>query len=404
MERKIIHLDMDAFFAAIEERDNPELYGKPVVVGAPPGSRGVVSTCNYEARKYGIRSAMSSAEAYRRCPHAVFVPCHFSKYTEASRRVHAIMAAYTDQLEFLSLDEGYMDVTGSQRFFGSAEEIARTVQRKVFETVGTTCSVGVGYNMLTAKLASEEKKPRGFFVIQNQEEFARLMENRPVGILYGVGKKTEERLLHMGIRTVGQLAAAPLSRLAVFGSMGQELSEFARGIDSRSVTPNSPSKSLGKETTFSYDVTDPSVLRDTLLLLAGAVSDRLKSKGLWCRTVTLKIKYSDMHSITRSRSGFLFHRTDDIYQTAAALFDQLGNSRPIRLIGITAGNLTESGYEQLCFTDLEERVSGKETALDQVVTKLKDTYGREKLKTAKEMLAEQHLHQEFEKNNIGDKK
>ena len=166
---------MDAFFASIEERDNPELVGKPVIVGSPPGTRGVVSTCNYIARQYGVRSAMSSAEAYRRCPHAVFVKSHFNKYTEASSQVHSIMAEYTDKIEFVSLDEGYMDVTGSELLFGSAEKIAREIQKRVFETVRTTCSVGVGYSMMSAKCASEEKKPRGFFVIDSPEKFSEIM-------------------------------------------------------------------------------------------------------------------------------------------------------------------------------------------------------------------------------------
>lgn len=203
MNRKIIHLDMDAFYASIEERDNPELRGKPVIVGSKPDERGVVSTCNYEARKYGVRSAMSSSEAYRRCPHGVFVHPHFKKYHEASEMVHRIMEKYTDCIEFLSLDEGYMDVTGSEKFFGKAEDIARSIQKQVYETVKVTCSVGVGYNMLTAKLASEEKKPRGFFVIHNQSEFMELMKDRPVGILYGVGKKNRRTSYKNGNKDCG---------------------------------------------------------------------------------------------------------------------------------------------------------------------------------------------------------
>lgn len=222
---------------------------------------------------------MSSAEAYRRCPQAIFVPCHFSRYQEASRQVHAIMEAYTDCIEFLSLDEGYMDVTGSERFFGKAEDIARAIQKEVFETVGTTCSVGVGYNMLSAKLASEEKKPRGFFVIDSPAAFCALMAERPVGILYGVGAKTEARLRRLGIRTVAELANADPLRLSSLGNMAAELQNYARGIDHRQVTPNAPPKSIGKETTFPTDVTDMQILQDTLLLLSRMVSDRLLAAG-----------------------------------------------------------------------------------------------------------------------------
>ncbi|MBO5364119.1 MAG: DNA polymerase IV [Clostridia bacterium] len=401
MERKIIHLDMDAFYAAIEERDNPELRGKPVVVGALPNERGVVSTCNYEARKYGIHSAMSSAEAYRRCPTAVFVHGHFPKYIEASNQVHAIMEEYTDQIEFLSLDEGYMDVTGSERFFGSAQEIAKTIQRRVYETVGTTCSVGVGYNMLSAKLASEEKKPRGFFVIENQAEFLELMKDRPVGILYGVGQKTVERLSRMGIRTVGDLANAPEVGLSVLGKLGGELRDYARGIDHRMVTPNVPAKSIGKEVTFPADVTDRKLLEDTLLLLSRHVSDRLLAKNLWCSTVTVKIKFSDLQSITRAKTGEMLHHAEDLYKVAEKIFSQVELTKPVRLIGIAAGKLADSGYEQLGFSDMLTEEPQKESSLHRVVNTLRRTYGKDTLKTAKELLAERNLQETYHEKKDG---
>ena len=398
MDRKIIHLDMDAFYASIEERDHPELRGNPVIVGAPPGSRGVVSTCNYEARKYGVHSAMSSAEAYRRCPQAIFVPCHFSRYKEASEQVHTIMQRYTDQIEFLSLDEGYMDVTGSERFFGPAQEIARTIQRQVYDTVHTTCSVGVGYNMLTAKLASEEKKPRGFFVIHSPEEFSMLMDSRPVSVLYGIGKKTQERLFRMGIHTIGQLAHTPLSRLQAFGHLGQALLDYAHGIDNREVTPNAAPKSIGKETTFPRDITEQSILSDTLLLLCRQVSDRLKAKKLMGRTVTLKLKYADMHSITRSSSADPVCQAEDINRTAQHLLKELRlGHTPIRLIGVTVSNFTDFSYEQLSFCDMDLSRKEKEEKLDSAFMQLRSTYGRDKLKTAREMLAEQHLSAEQKK-------
>ncbi len=397
--RKIIHLDMDAFYASVEERDNPELRGKPVVVGSMPGERGVVSTCNYEARKYGIRSAMSSSEAYRRCPHAVFVPCHFQKYTEASNQVHAIMEEYTDQIEFLSLDEGYMDVTGSETHFGSAEEIAKTIQRRVFETVRTTCSVGVGYNMLSAKLASEEKKPRGFFVIPDQESFFRLMKERPVGVLYGVGQKTADRLARMGVRTVGELASVPEQLLSVLGKTGPALRDYARGIDLRQVTPNSPAKSIGKEVTFPVDVGDSNVLKDALLLLSRQVSDRLLAQKLWCSTVTVKLKFSDMQSITRAQSGEMIRYAEDIYQVAEEIFSKIELKKSVRLIGIATGKLSDSGYEQMGFADVLTEESEKENSLHRVVNTLRETYGKQALKTAKELLAERHLQLQKKKDS-----
>ncbi len=400
--RKIIHLDMDAFYAAIEERDNPDLRGKPVVVGAMPGERGVVSTCNYEARKYGIRSAMSSSEAYRRCPQAVFVHGHFSKYIEASNQVHSIMEEYTDQIEFLSLDEGYMDVTGSERFFGNAEEIARTIQKRVFEKVGTTCSVGVGYNMLSAKLASEERKPRGFFSIPDQEAFFQLMKSRPVGILYGVGQKTVERLSRMGIHTVEDLAHAPEAVLNLLGKTGAELRDYARGIDYRQVTPNAPAKSIGREVTFPADVADRKVLQETLLLLARQVSDRLLAKKLWCSTLTVKVKFSDMQSITRAHTGQMMHYAEDLYRVATEIFSNIELNRPVRLIGISTGKLSDAGYEQMSFADIGEKQTEKESSLNQVVDTLRRTYGKNTLKTAKELLAERHLQETYQEKDSCD--
>ncbi|MEE1047614.1 MAG: DNA polymerase IV, partial [Clostridia bacterium] len=346
-EKKIIHLDMDAFYASIEERDNPELIGKPVIVGSPPGTRGVVSTCNYIARKYGVRSAMSSTEAYRRCPHATFVKPHFKKYKEASDIVHSIMAEYTDKLEFVSLDEGYMDVTGSELLFGSAEKIAKEIQRRVYESVGTTCSVGVGYSLMSAKCASEEKKPKGFFAINNPEEFLTLMYDRPVGELYGIGKKTAERLTNMGIKTVGRLASTDPDRLASFGSMGAELINHARGIDNREVITDAAPKSIGRETTFLKDVTDRELLCDTLLLLSGDVSYRLYKHEMWGKTVTLKIKFMDMKSITRSYSGKYVRSTEQIYKIAARLLEHEALPKAVRLIGVSVSNLTDEPYVQL---------------------------------------------------------
>ncbi len=386
MERRIIHLDMDAFYASIEERDNPELRGKPVIVGAPPGTRGVVSTCNYIAREYGVRSAMSSAEAYRRCPHAIFVNSHFKKYIEASQQVHKIMSEYTDKIEFVSLDEGYMDVTGSELLFGSAENIAKTIQKRVFETVGTTCSVGVGYSMMSAKCASEEKKPRGFFAIYTADEFKKLMYDRPVGDLYGVGKKTAERLVMMGIKTVGQLAEASPERLKIFGVSGEDMRRHAQGIDNREVVSDAPPKSIGRETTFLKDTTDREFLKDTLVLLASDVGFRLYQKGMWCKTVTLKIKYADMKSITRAHSGRYLRGSNRIYKAAADILDSIELEKPVRLIGISTSNLTTQPWEQLSFD--EENDNEKTDALSDTIFKIKQEFGRGILKTAKEIAAE----------------
>lgn len=383
---------MDAFFASIEERDDPSLKGKPVIVGSAPDERGVVSTCNYIARKYGVRSAMSSAEAYRRCPHAVFIHSHYGKYKEASDIVHSIMSEYTDQIEFLSLDEGYMDVTGSEFLFGSAEKIAKEIQKRVYESVGTTCSVGVGYNMMSAKYASEEKKPNGFFVINTPDEFKKLTHDRPVGELYGVGVKTAEKLVSMGIKTIGQLANIPESRLLRFGSLGSELKAFAGGIDSRVVVPNAAPKSLGRETTFQTDTTDRELLKDTLLLLSSNVSYRLYSNNLWGRTVTLKVKYSDMKSITRSSSGEFLRSCDGIYKSVSKILDKTNLEKPVRLIGVAVSNLTDNTYEQLSFNECSDL---QKNDLGDTILKLKSKFGTDVIKTAHEINAEHNLFGEF---------
>lgn len=396
MERKIIHLDMDAFFASIEERDNPALRGKPVIVGARPGTRGVVSTCNYEARKYGLHSAMSIAEAYRRCPNGVYVRPHFEKYQEASEQVRAIMREYTDLTEFVSLDEGYMDVTGSEFLFGSAEQIALEVKQRVFETVGTTCSVGVGYSLMSAKLSSEEKKPDGFFVIHTPKEFKQLVYHRPVGVIYGIGKKTEARLNSFGIFQVSDLLQAPPSKLERLGSrMARELLLAAEGIDDRGVEPDAQAKSIGKETTFQTDISDMEILRETLRLLSRQVSSRLKTKKLWCRTVTLKVKYPDMKTVTRAHPVSLTNSTDELYHAACKLLESGVASRAVRLVGITASHLTESGYEQMSFAS-EEPHSGKEEKLEDVMFQLNQLYGKEILKTAKQIVFERRIQKELE--------
>lgn len=394
-DRKIIHLDMDAFFASIEERDNPELVGKPVIVGAPPNVRGVVSTCNYIARQYGVHSAMSSSEAYRRCPHAIFVKSHFSKYKEASEQVHRLMEQYTDKIEFVSLDEGYMDVSGTELLFGSAENIAKSLQSQVYETVKTTCSVGVGYNMMSAKCASEEKKPNGFFVINNADEFFELMKDRPVGELHGIGHKTAEKLCSVGIKTVGALAFASDEKLKSFGNIGLEMKQRARGTDNREVTVAAAPKSIGRESTYLKDTSDKSLLCDTLLLLSNDVSYRLFRKGLWCKTVTLKVKFSDLKSITRAQSGDYIRSSEQIYKIAKNILDNTALIKPVRLIGVTASGLTDKAYVQLSFSgEYNEKI--KDSILGDTILDIKSKFGRNSLKTAKEMQAEQHIIKEYE--------
>ncbi len=400
MDRTIIHIDMDAFFAAVEVRDNPSLAGKPLIIGALPSERGVVSTCSYEARKYGIHSAMNIKEAYRRCPHGIFMHGNMSKYAEASAKIHEIMLKFTDMIEFVALDEGYMDVTGSIRLFGSAENIGRQLKKEIFEEVGVTCSVGISYSMMGAKLASEEKKPDGFFVIPDTEFLVELIRKRPVSVINGIGSKTAEKLKMLGIVTAEDLLNMPKGSLDSFGVAGAEIINLAHGIDNRRVVPDSIAKSIGREHTFQTNIEDRAILKDALLLLARDVSIRAKKKGMYGRTVTLKVKFADMHAITRAKSGDATNSAKDIYTAASKLLDNLRFNESVRLVGVTLGNLQnekESEPQQISLfdeIDNTEKVRKKNDALEDTIFGLHTKYGRNILKTGKELEIQQKINKE----------
>ncbi|MBO4940867.1 MAG: DNA polymerase IV [Clostridia bacterium] len=392
MNRTIIHVDMDAFFASIEVRDNPKLSGKPLIIGALPGERGVVSTCSYEARKYGIHSAMSIAEAYRRCPHGIYMHGDMRKYEKASDEIHKIMLRFTDMIEFVALDEGYMDVTSSLRLFGSAEQIGKQLKEEIFKKVGVTCSVGISYCMMGAKLASEEKKPDGFFVIPDKEALTALIRKRPVGVIYGIGMKTQEKLKSMGIETVEDLIETPPEKLKSFGAVGREMLDLAMGNDDRRVIPATVSKSIGREYTFQENITEKSIMEETLLLLCRDVSLRAKRQGQWGRTVTLKIKFSNMQSITRSKTGDAINSAKEIFARVKELLKDERLKASVRLVGVTLGNLQNS-CEDKCkqlslFDELdksENAAKEKARALDDTIFELHTKYGRNILKTGKEL-------------------
>lgn len=388
--KKIIHVDMDAFYASVEVRDNPSLAGKPLIIGALPTERGVVSTCSYEARKYGIHSAMNIKEAYRRCPHGVYMHGCMRKYAEASELIHKIMLKYTDIIEFVALDEGYMDVTASEAIFGGAEEIGRGLKQEILESVGVTCSVGVSYCMMGAKLASEEKKPDGFFVIPDRESLVELISDRPVGIINGIGKKTAEKLNMHGIYTVGQLAElSEDAAVRMFGVHGAELWRLACGTDTREVTADSEAKSIGREHTFQRDITDKQILFDTLRLLSSAVSYRAKTNKVWGKTVTLKLKFGNMRGITRAKSGDAVNSAKEIYAVAEELLKNQNLPMAVRLIGVSLSGLQsekEDKYRQLSIFDEEnEKKALKNEALDNVIFNLNNTYGHKALQTGKEL-------------------
>lgn len=395
MGRTILHVDMDAFYAAVEVRDNPALAGKPLIIGALPHERGVVSTCSYEARVFGVRSAMSIKEAHRRCPDGVYMHPNMEKYRAASGRIHAIWNDYTDLVEYISLDEGYLDVTGSLHMYGNAAAIGRAIKERTRREMGLTCSVGVGYSMTSAKLASEEKKPDGFFEIPTPEAFVSLILDRGVRVLRGVGGKTAEKLEEAGIRTVRDVHRNRRRVVEMLGKQGEQIVQQADGADDRAVVPwyEAEAKSIGREHTFQQDITDMDYLKDVLLLLARDLSAKLRLSGLYARTVTLKVTYGDMRAISRSHSGDATSRAGGIHRTAAALLDGI-ERRPIRLIGISLDNLTDSDQRQLSFEDLGGmRAETRREELDGKLLALQRKYGMNVVKTAAELRAEARVRQ-----------
>ena len=399
MDRKIIHVDMDAFFASVESRDHPELAGKPLIIGALPQERGVVSTCSYEARKYGVRSAMNIKEAYRRCPQGIYMHPDIRKYREVSSQLHEIWGTYTDVMEYISLDEGYLDVTGSIRLFGSARNIGQMIRERTRKEVGLTCSVGIGYSKATAKFASEEKKPDGFFEIPDQEFFRELIKKRKIEVLLGVGNRSSEKLHEMHIYTVQDLLENQKRVEEVFGKRGRQIVEIAQGIDEREVVPyyESEAKSISREHTFQQDSSDLEYLKSYLRIFAKELSLKLRSRGCYCQTVTLKITYASMKGITRSQTVEPTNSTETIYHTAAGLLEKIP-VQPIRLIGIGTGNFTESKTEQISLWNLKDvEKENKKEELNQKLFGLQKKYGSGIIKTAAELEAETKIRMKAEK-------
>jgi len=393
MSQTIIHVDMDAFFAAVEVRDNPELQGKPLIIGALPHERGVVATCSYEARKYGVRSAMSIKEAYRRCPHGVYMHPNGEKYVAASKIFRKIWLSYTDIAEFISLDEGFLDVTGSAHLFGGAAAIGRAIKNRTKEETGLTCSVGLGYSMMSAKLASEEKKPDGFFEILDAKALRNVIIDRSVRIIYGVGPKTAEALQIRGITTVRDLLENKSKVIDILGSHGQHFINLADGKDNRKVTPyyEGEAKSISRETTFQQDITDFDYLKDTLRLLAKELSLNIRLDGTFARTVTLKVKYSNMKLITRSKSGETVNKAKDIYDIVASMLDTI-EKRPIRLVGIGLSGFEESEYHQITLDEIgTKRNIEKDETLDKTLLELQRKFGGDVIKSGNEIIAEKRF-------------
>jgi DNA polymerase-4 len=367
--RHILHVDMDAFFASVEQLDHPPFRGKPVLVGHD-GPRGVVAAASYEARRFGCRSAMPIAVAKRLCPHAIIAPGRFERYRDLSHQIHALFEHFTPIVEPVSIDEAYLDVTGSIRLHGEPVVIARNLKQLIHGKTGLTASVGVAGNKFLAKLASDMNKPDGLMVL-SAAEAERLLPPMAVGRLWGIGPKTEEQLNSLGIRTIADLRRMPSDWLEQrFGSSAEHYFELAHGRDDRVVVPDSASKSIGHEQTFGVDVGDPNAVRDVLVGHVEQVAWRLRRQQLLARRVSLKIRFGDFKTINRSRTlSQATDRTDELLAAAHEVFDEWakGAFSPVRLIGMSAEGLGPPSSQLGLFTDPQEtRAKELDQALDTI--------------------------------------
>ena len=341
--RKIIHVDMDAFYASVEQRDHPEYRGKPLVVGGQPDGRGVVAAASYEARQFGIHSAMPSRQAYQRCPQALFVTPRFDAYKEVSRKIREIFHRYTDLVEPLSLDEAYLDVTHDKLHIGSALEIAEQIRKAIKEELQLTASAGVSINKFVAKIASDINKPDGLKFI-GPSAIEAFMEKLPVEKFHGVGKVTATKMKEMGLHTGADLKNLTEEQLVwKFGKSGRFYYQIVRGIDNRQVQPHRETKSLAAEDTFAQDLTTIEEMESELDRIAQLVCDRLAKKNLKGRTITLKVKYNDFKQITRNKS---FPNPVGDLETISATAKQLlantfENDQQVRLLGISLSNFVD---------------------------------------------------------------
>ncbi len=363
----ILHVDLDAFYASVEVLKDPSLRGKPVVVGGA-GPRGVVASASYEARRYGIHSAMPGMRAKRHCPDAVFLPADFAAYRAHSNRFREILLAHTPLVEPISLDEAFLDVGGATSLFGPPPAIAAKIRADVEREVGVTCSVGVASTKFVAKLASDGCKPDGLLVVPADGVMAYL-EPLPVGRLWGVGEKTGQVLGRLAIRTIGDLGRTPESILTrLLGEQSaRHLTQLAHGIDDRDVVPYEAPKSVGHEETFERDIDDEETILRELLALSGRVASRLRADGYRARTVTLKVRLATFTTLTRART--LPDATDvgaDLYRVVAELYRALpGQRRRVRLLGVQASGLVQGAAEQLALLR-GERWGDVERAVDRI--------------------------------------
>jgi DNA polymerase-4 len=392
----ILHVDMDAFYASVELRDRPSLRGRPVAVGGRADRRGVIAAASYEARAFGVSSAMPTARALELCPELVLLPADFDKYTEVSRQIMAIFQRYTPLVEPLSLDEAFLDVSGSERLFGEAPEIGRKIKADILRETGLVASVGIAPSKFLAKLASELSKPDGFRVIE-PGEIRSVLDPLPVARIFGVGPRTAKRLESLGVTTVSQLASRPRAEVArEFGASGAWIHDLAHGIDARRVNPRREEKSHGLERTFAQDITDREELRLVLYEFCEEVSFELRHRGLRGRTITLKARYWNFKTLTRSRTVEIpVNLGKRIYVVARELLEKLPPG-PLRLLGVQVSNLTDvrapvqSGLFGAAEAERPELHDGKLTRATSALDALRRRYGAGTVVPAS-LLARGHL-------------
>lgn len=375
-QRAIIHVDMDAFYASVECLDNPDLIGKPVVVGGL-GPRGVVATASYEARVFGVHSALPMGRARRLCPQAQFVRPRMARYREKSAEVFSIFRDFTPLVEGLSLDEAFLDVSGSLKLFGSPAEIGHRIKQRIKQETGLTASVGLAHNKFLAKLASDAQKPDGLVVVAPDQIHA-FLDPMPISRLWGVGKRTAPRLRALGVLTIGQVRRTDVSILQpVLGNRADHFQRLARGEDERPVSPGRPDKSISHEVTFDQDVLDRTELLAELQRQAEAVSRRLRAQGLMASTVVVKIRDPSFHTVTRSRSmRACSNSTQTLYRMARALFEKWREahpSTPLRLLGMGVSGLEAAPADGEGNGDLLD--SRAEQSIDRVLDTINRRYG-----------------------------
>lgn len=384
---------MDAFFASVEQRDHPELRGKPVVVGAAADQRGVVAAASYEARKFGIHSAMPSRIAKQKCPHLIFVSNNMGNYKEVSRQIMRIFESYTPHVQPLSIDEAFLDVTGSRRLFGDGRSIAEKIRADILEQTQLTASVGVAPNMFLAKIASDQNKPDGLTVVPfDQESIEQFLAPLPIGRMWGVGKVTQKKLLSLGIPTIGKLQTFDFQTLenAIGSRSAGVFSRLARGIDNRPMAGEVDEKSISNETTFKADITDREEIDATYKRLIDKVGARLRKAGFYATTVHLKIRWNDFSTITR-QTRFAVPCSDDISlrEVGMELLNEHLRNRPVRLIGFGTSGLTETNKplsDQLnLFESPDTTEYDKRNRLSQTADTIKEKYGKTSLRRGSDL-------------------